>query len=335
LVADSFDFDEVLVVLGNSDYHVNSYRFAMKNPSHIWFHDLNLVGLVVSAAFQIRDLNTRVAWINELIQQEKLGVDLRVDHESYGDIGWYRKHGVRFLNPVLTTAKSVVVNSNYAKHIIERSKVWHGQPILVSPLAHQPPTTYHKESSTPLIVSLGWVGPTKSPRTLIDVLQFTDDSVGLVFAGPVNPEYEETLRSHAARNGVGDRVSFTGPITDDDYSRWCQRAWVGVQLRSDFHGESSATVRDFMSASKPVITDIPTALELPEGSVILVPQGATARHIASQINRLIGDEELRRSTGDRARTHLENWTFADVARNVNEHLAVWEGTKSRHWLEVP
>jgi glycosyltransferase involved in cell wall biosynthesis len=334
LVADSFDFDEILVVLGNSDYHVNSYRFALRNPSHVWFHDLNLAGLVVSAAFQIRDLKTRVAWINELIQQEKLGVDLRVDQKSYGDIGWYRKHGVRFLNPVLAIAKSVVVNSTYAKHIIESSRVWHGQPILVSPLAHQPPPTPYEESSTPLIVSLGWVGPTKSPRTLIDVLHFTDDSVRLVFAGPIDSDYEEKLRSHAAQSGLGDRVSFTGPVTDDDYSRWCQRAWVGVQLRSDFHGESSATVRDFMSASRPVITDIPTALELPDGSVRLVPQGASARHIASEVNRLIGDEELRRLTGARARKYLENWTFADVARNLNEHLAGWGNTKSQHWLEI-
>jgi glycosyltransferase involved in cell wall biosynthesis len=325
LVADSFDFDEVLVVLGNSDYHVNSYKFAMKNPSHIWLHDLNLAGLVISAAFQIRDLKGRVAWINELIQQEKLEVDLRVDHKSYGDIGWYRKHGVRFLNPVLAIAKSVVVNSTYAKHIIESSKVWHGQPILVSPLAHQPPSTYYEESPTALIVSLGWVGPTKSPKTLIDVLQFIDKSVRLVFAGPVEPEYEEKLRKYAAQCGLGERVSFTGPLTDDGYSRWSQQAWVGVQLRSDFHGESSATVRDFMSVSRPVITDIPTAQELPDGSVRLVPQGASARRIAFEVSRLISDEELRRSMGARARKHLETWTFADVAVKLKEHLAGWEG----------
>lgn len=98
------------------------------------------------------------------------------------------------------------------------------------------------------------------------------------------------------------RVQITGWASDDLYQRYLQAADLAVQLRSNSRGESSAAVLDCQNYGLPVIVNAHGSLaDLPEDTVLRIPDTFSDLELAEAIDRLVSDSDLRSRIGSSAR----------------------------------
>ena len=85
-----------------------------------------------------------------------------------------------------------------------------------------------------------------------------------------------------------------------------------VQLNSHGNGEGSAAVGDAFAAGLPVITNIASCLELPDGTVARVPAPADAGAVACEIARVLDDADHGQALRAGAFRYAQSWTVDDV-----------------------
>jgi hypothetical protein len=108
----------------------------------------------------------------------------------------------------------------------------------------------------------------------------------------------------------------TGLVEPAAYAAWVQRATVVVQLRTRSVGEGSATVTDALAAHRAVVTNVGSAVELPDGVVDRVPVDIGVDDLSSRLERLLRDDEYRGALERAAARFAQTHSFADVARRV-------------------
>jgi len=145
-------------------------------------------------------------------------------------------------------------------------------------------------SGEPLVVALGVVSMSKRPDVLVDAVAIAaaDRPCRLAFVGPCPPILQEMIRDRAKARGVADRVEVVGKVDDDAWRTWCDQAAATVQLRDTPTGESSAAVLEGLARGLPVLTNVASAAEYPEGTVALIPW-CRADAIAGAMVDLLGD----------------------------------------------
>jgi glycosyltransferase involved in cell wall biosynthesis len=116
-----------------------------------------------------------------------------------------------------------------------------------------------------LIVSFGWVIPSKAPETVIDamsILRRRGVPVHLRFVGHPGDSVERLT----ARAGGPEAVSFTRDwVDEDDYRRHLQAADYGIQLRTVRSGAISGGLMDCIAAGLPTVAnaDLADAVDAP------------------------------------------------------------------------
>jgi glycosyltransferase involved in cell wall biosynthesis len=137
-------------------------------------------------------------------------------------------------------------------------------------------------------VALGVVSMGKRPDLLVDAAALA--GCRLAFVGPCPDVLQEVIRDRAATRDVTDRVEVLGAVDDQAWWGWMDRADVAVQLRDSSGGEMSAAVLDALSAGVPVLTNLASAHDYPEGTVHLLPDAAAdAGHLAAALEALLAD----------------------------------------------
>ena len=171
-----------------------------------------------------------------------------------------------------------------------------------------------ERAPAPLVVSLGFCAARKAPELVVDAVSRLSQRTQLVFAGSCTDDSRRRIEARAAALGISDAVQITGYLDDDGYRRWLHKAWCLVQLRTVDFGESTGTVHDAMSAGVPVITNIASCRDLPDGTVVNV--GLDAGELARRLEGVLFDRTTAAALTRKARAHAESWTFADVARQL-------------------
>ena len=120
-----------------------------------------------------------------------------------------------------------------------------------------------------MVVAFGIVSMAKRPDLLVDAAARA--GCRLAFVGPCPPLLAQVIGDRARVRGTLDRVEVTGAVDDAEWQRWLARGHVAVQLREGTSGESSAAVLEALAAGVPVVTNLATAAEYPEGTVSHVP----------------------------------------------------------------
>jgi glycosyltransferase involved in cell wall biosynthesis len=88
-----------------------------------------------------------------------------------------------------------------------------------------------REERQRLILFLGRVEPKKGVDILLRAFAMANLSRDwrVAIIGPVwSPAYQEELERIVAENGLGDRVSFLGPVFGEEKRSWLRRAWIMV-----------------------------------------------------------------------------------------------------------
>lgn len=320
------NYDAVVYVLGNSEYHSNALAALRRRPGIVYTHDVRLSGLFTFA------LDTKGAVEEGLaatIARSYAGLPPELGHSRFVTPGEQDRYGLLLLRDVARHCERLLVSSEAARGLAELDL----GPALASRLAVLPfaVSCLSREELTTVaaarrsccepppfrIASFGIVDPAKRPDVLVVAL--SELAAGgidaeLAFVGLVSEELASELRSLACDLGIGDRVTVTGPVGRDEYLAELGKTHLAVQLRSRFFGEASAAVSECLSSGLPtVVPRIGWMTEIPEDAVRKVAADCSPVELATELAALINDPETRHSLGAAGESWAEGQTYENAA----------------------
>lgn len=303
-------YDRVLYQFGNSTFHSHMFDLLAEIPGVVVLHDFFLSNLE-------RHLDPQ-RFTRLLAENHGYHVVLdRYDTAEARDGLTEAVHSLPANARAVRPAQGVIVHSEHARALASRfynpSTVadWTVLPLLrvsadlseeVRAKARQDLGIAEDEL---LICSFGHLTVNKLPSRLIDGLLHSvsaeNPKVRLVFVGD-GGDLGGDILSRVSGTPLEGRVQITGWTTDDIYQRYLHAADLAVQLRWNSRGESSAAVLDCQNYAMPVIVNAHGSLaDLPEDSVLRIPNTFSDLELAEAIDSLISDPGHRSRIGSAAR----------------------------------
>ncbi|MCV6584949.1 MAG: glycosyltransferase [Marinibacterium sp.] len=304
------EFDRVVYQFGNSDFHAHMFDLIEEVPGVTVLHDFFLSGIEAHM--------DPVAFTSTLFKAH--GYPAMMDRykppsglSGIDNCTWNWPVNQR----ALQSALGVIVHSEYARSLGRRyyarefADNWSVIPLLRLPAELTDKAKGDARARLGikdddiLICSFGHVSPLKRPRKLVEGLLQSraakNANVRLVFVGAGN-EHGDRVMSDLEGSPLKDRVQVTGWAPGDLYGDYLLAADFAVQLRAKSRGETSAAVLDCQNHGLATIVNAHGGLaELPEDTVLHVPDRFSAEELAEAIDRLVEDENLRRQIGGAAR----------------------------------
>jgi glycosyltransferase involved in cell wall biosynthesis len=265
-------YDAVVYTLGNSEGHLSTVESALRYPGWIWLHEVRLPAIAVTALEKLDDAAyaTSLSWLLERSYPGRAPqhAALRAGR-SVRDLV---TAGVGLLPLLAERCRGFLVNSEVARRLVllDLAPLAHHPPIHVLPPACPPVGTADRSPAgeEPVVVAFGIVSMAKRPDLLVDAAALA--GCRLTFVGPCPPFLMHVIGDRARARGNSDKVEVTGAVDDAQWRHWLDRATVAVQLREGTSGESSAAVLEALARGVPVVTNLATAAEYPEGTVALL-----------------------------------------------------------------
>lgn len=318
-------YDEVVVSLGNSEFHTGGLALLLRRPSIVLAHDVVLTNLWRFAPWQHPDAvpDGFAAALHDMY-----GPALPADLGASGEISSAdaQRWGITMARAAIAASSRYIVTSEFAASwaVVDAAPADKAKitsmpfPMGARPLGSDNGAT---RAARPVIASFGLVDEAKQPLELVRALATLDRDTEVVFVGPVAGDQADVIRIEASRLGVQKRVRFTGAVDAVGYRSWLAEAWVAVQLRSVTNGESSAAVGDCLAAGLPtVITAIGSGRDIPAEAAVKIEPGAEAG-LGDVLQRLIGDPRTRAALQAGALAYAGRRTFRHAAEALAEHLA--------------
>ena len=304
------EYDQVLYQVGNSPFHSHMFALLARHPGVVVLHDFFLGGALLHA--RISGIQPR-AWTEALFDSHGYAA-VRASDSAAGR-GQAHKDWPASL-PVLEHATRTIVHSRHARGL---AAAWFGpgaaQRIDVIPHPRTPPVARDRAAARAalgipedcfLVCSFGFVTPHKLTHELLRAWAasplHTDPRCALVLVGanhdsPYGVEVEALIR--AAGPGAGIRIA--GWTDDAVYRQYLQAADVGVQLRTNAHGESSGAVLDCLNYGLPTIVNANGSMaEFPPDAVWQLPDAFAVSELSAALASLRGDPARRKALGERA-----------------------------------
>jgi glycosyltransferase involved in cell wall biosynthesis len=303
---DPYGYDAVVCCLGNSSGHEDTLAVCRRLPTVLWLHEVRLPALYLA------DLHGHADAADRAIPVLRRLYPHRAPETTAKELGWsvqgYADAGLAMTSDLVAGARGVMVSSSLAARMLALDQPPHRPlpPTFVTPLAAPPPgaaATTPRNRERIEVVAVGVVAHHKVPERVIDAtaaLRRQGRSVRTTFVGPVPDLYADELRTRIEREGVADCVVLAGQVPREAYDRHLAGAEVAVQLRRSSYGETSAAILDALAAGVPVVTNLPSAGELPDGTVELLPPDASSADVAAAVAALADDparQDERRRAG--------------------------------------
>jgi glycosyltransferase involved in cell wall biosynthesis len=189
-------------------------------------------------------------------------------------------------------------------------------------------------SGREVILSFGLLGPGKGLELALDALPAVvaeHPDVCYVIVGATHPElvrvegeaYRSRLVAQIEKLGIGDHVWFVDRFVGRvELTRWLEAADVFVTPYPKLDQIVSGTLSYAMGAGRAVVsTPYTYAAELlADGRGVLIPPGSPEA-LATAINDVLGDPELRAALGRRAHTYSRGMVWSAVG---SRYRAVFE-----------
>lgn len=234
---------------------------------------------------------------------------------------------------VMSPSAVALLASAYGTDVRRVEVIPHGVPDLplVDPGTVKP--TLGLEGRT-VILSFGLLGPDKGHELALNALPevvAARPSVLYAIVGATHPDllrregeaYRTGLVDQVRRLGLESHVRFVDRfIGRVELTRWLEAADVYVTPYPNLDQIVSGTMSYAMGAGRAVVsTPFAYAADLlADGRGVLVPPGSPA-DLASAINRLLGDQELRAAIGRRAYDHSRPMTWTAIGAEYRRLFA--------------
>ena len=302
----------------NSKFHESAYRLALRHPSLVVLHDLcchHLVADLTLGRGRVREYVTHC--------EASDGEEGRRNAERNAAFGFQEELGFQILcvKPVVDASLGILVHSAWAEKTLRRicPQAWIRRIPFVVIGKSWIDRTVGRNLPFPTILLPGFVTRPKLPFHLLTAvrrLAGRGHYPRLVFGGGCS--FQEELERAADRLGIGERVLFTGSMSEEEYHEVLSQATVCACLRDPSAGESSATLWQAMAHGKPcVVIDHAGYAELPSGTVAKVSPGLSLiDQLEAVFDRLLDDPILRSSLGREAKMFIQE---------EHPHEAVEEG----------
>jgi glycosyltransferase involved in cell wall biosynthesis len=325
------DYDHLVYVMGNSEWHHHVLDLLREHPGVVVAHDVRLTGFYQSYAARHRpdDPAAQLAdWLEEMYG-DRLGqrfTDGAPAPPEQAALGIYMTQEVQKL------ATHLIVHSRYAADILRLDRPLRSgeaPATTVLPLAFPWRPVGSRRTAdpkAPLIVTLGFVNAVKNPQVLIEAFALLAENrpgARLVFAGYAPDDELERWRQVASQAGVEERVHLGGYASEERWTELLETADIAVQLRLVSNGEASAAAAECLGAGIPtVVTDHGWFHELPDEAVTKVPVQLTAPRLAEPLAAILDDPLKAKAMSTAAQTHAHANSFAAVATRYQEALGL-------------
>lgn len=342
-------YDDVVYVLGNSEYHAGALAALRVRPGLVMTHEVRLSNLLRYSTEVRGAVPGGVAAVIERtyggLLPESLGLGDRISPDDQ------ERYGLLMLRDILECTDRLAVTSEAARRLasIDAGPNLEGRLSVVPFALAMTPEELDAVSverarlrdagprgGGGLVASFGIVDPSKEPFVLIDAVaelgrpgsSGAGRAVGaaadmaapaLAFVGPVSDELRLALAAHGEHSGV--EVSITGQVSRPEYLAWLGRADIAVQLRTTFNGEASAAVGDCLATGlATVVSQIGWLSELSDDIVVKLARGAGSVELSAQLSSLLGAPLRSRELGAAAAAYAASCTFEAAAAALTRQL---------------
>lgn len=334
-------YDRIVYNFGNSSFHGHMFDLLDVAPGVVVLHDFSLSGII--AHQDALGQSTR-SWADQLYHshgypavRELQGAD------DPSDIVWRYPANLR----VLQQALGVIVHSQTARNLADEwygpqsAGAWHvvGMPrsTVGAPQRATARMRLGVSAHDLLVCSFGIIGPTKLNDRLVDAWVSSDlaedPHARLVFVGESNdPAFAPRLTETINAAGLHRAITVTGRVDADTYAAYLAAADIGVQLRKQSRGETSASAYDCLAFGLATIVNANGSLtELPADAVIRITDEFDDSELIDALHRLSGDRAERARLGETARQFVNHH---NSPRIVAESMAaaiesVWRNPRNR------
>lgn len=308
-------FDRVLYHIGNSEFHKHMFGLLKEVPGIVVLHDFFLSNVLdwmdatgYSPGVFVDNIFRSHGYVSLF--------DLKSANDTANVVWKYPCSRFVFENSIGT-----IVHSEYS---VRLAACWFGidkNSVTVIPHLREPVAGNMQEQARKelgiakddfVVCSFGILGPTKLNHQLLRVwLDSRLSSSGvckLIFVGE-NQEgfYGHELVSTIKNHPNGKSVKITGWVNHDLFKIYLGAADLGVQLRTLSRGETSGTVLDCMNFGLPTIINANGSMsDLLDEAVWKLPDNFTDEELATALETLWSDQNLRNKIGKRARSLILN-----------------------------
>ena len=319
-------YDDIVYVLGNSEFHANALALLHRLRGTVLAHDVRLSGLYRFASGHAAGaLPQGAPGAPPMIYGPFLPEGPHLSPEA-GTTGT-EPHDPLMAHEVIGLADRFLVTSQAAARLARdeagprlASRVGVVDFAIEALRAGDDSTT----SPAPIgpgvrvVASFGIVDPIKQPYKLLRCfasLAVSRPDLVLALVGPVSAELASSLGGLGEALGLGGRLFITGRVDAVAYLDWMRRAELAVQLRASFSGQASAAVGDCLACGVPtILTDIGWMADLPDDVALRVPVDVTALDLAESCASLLDDwPPAAASTRARLRLSAHSFEVAPIA----------------------
>lgn len=300
--------DRVLYHVGNSPYHAHIPLLLEEIPGTVVLHDFYL-GHLFSYMEAHRSSNEWICSLYDSHGYQPLKTLSREEEKVKFDFpaNWH----------ILRRAQGVIVHSHYSLQLSEK---WYGErkgKWAVIPLIRDAGIDIDRIHARELlgigpqdflVCTFGLLGETKLNHRLLDAwLESSlsnDASCHLVFVGENHlNKYGQTLRATIKRSNAKSSISITGWTEKEKYLNYLAAADIGVQLRTQSRGETSAAVLDCMNFGLATIVNANGGMaDLDDRAVWKLPDEFADQQLVDALESLWRDAGIRMALGERAKS---------------------------------
>jgi glycosyltransferase involved in cell wall biosynthesis len=283
-------FDHRLYNVGNQPYfHGFIYEHALAHPGSVILHDVVLYYLVVGYYRDRPEFYGKVFELEGIEGIERIKAQRKAGRELL-----HYEHADRlpFNRELLASSERILVHSEHARERVTAAMNGRAGRVHTIPqpaLAGAPAPSTSRDallarhgipSGARLVVSLGFVAPTKMNHVVCDAVARVRAETG------ANLWYVMVGDGGYVASRLGPGIVQTGYVGDVEFADWIAHADLIVNLRDRSMGETSAAVLAALGAGRPcVVSDIGSFAELPD-DVVRKVRNASAE---SELTALLGD----------------------------------------------
>jgi len=309
-------YDRVLYQFGNSDFHQHMFSLLQEIPGVVVLHDFFLSGIKAHMDFHKLTSN---GWTKELYQAHGYkAVQYRFHATNSSDVIFKYPCNIS----VLRGAQGIIVHSANSRRLATQ---WYGPNVAddwaLVPLLRSPALdlkrdaarrTLNLENEKFIIGTFGMLAPTKLNHQLLDAWLASDlarnNNCVLIFVGEnEGGEYGRDLLATIDRSGLSKRIRITGWINAESFRHYLAAIDIGVQLRANSRGETSAAVLDCMNYGIATIVNANGSMaDLPDDAVWKLPDKFSSHQLIKAMETLWQDARLRKQLGAHAQETIRN-----------------------------
>jgi len=329
-------FDLNIYQMGNNTFHVYLYKQALRVPGLVVQHDLSLSYILYHYLVGIS--NNYRAFVAELQYSEgPVGSPTFISLYNSGNeeelMSFFSEHYM--LRRLSERSYGFLTHLEYCANTIKEKygaqntySMYLGSPDPFEAYPHINQEIARRaldiQKDTFVIGVFGFLQPTKQIEVVIRAVEKAlkhHKNILLVFVGELNPSggYDRHIRQLVSKLALGERIRFTGYISNEMMQHYYVAVDVVVNLRFPSFGEMSATLSRGIATGKPaIVTDLPEWRFLPGTFCWFVPPSDLKGEIlAAKIIELIKNPDLVQKRGAAARQfYLAEGTTAKAADNL-------------------